>query len=104
TLQEAGSHVPEGAEILHHDGEDRAELNDDIELRPLRRVVPEQLGSEDQVPGRRHGQEFGEPLDDAENDGGKSQVHVAVVMAERAAKSTARSRYHQMLTRSSGGR
>src|SRR3546814_13113372 len=29
------------------------------------------LGREDQVPGRRHGQEFGQPFDDAEDDRGQ---------------------------------
>ena len=32
------------------------------------RVEAEQLGGEDQVPGRRDGQEFGDALDDAEDD------------------------------------
>jgi hypothetical protein len=68
--QQARADRPEGAPVLHHHGQDRAELDDDVEHLPLIGIVAEDLGRKDQVPGRRDRDEFGEPLDDAEQDGG----------------------------------
>ena len=48
--------------------QDRTQLDDDVEHLPSIRIVAEQRGSEDQVPGRRDRQKFGQPLDDAEDD------------------------------------
>jgi hypothetical protein len=78
-----------GLPVQHHDREDRAELDEHVEHRPLRGVVAEQLGGEDQVAGRGDGHELGQALDDAEQDGGEGQSHGPRVMAERAAKSSA---------------
>lgn len=54
--------------VEHDDRQDRTQLDDDVEHFPARRVVAEQLGREDEVSRRRHRQEFGHPLDDAEQD------------------------------------
>ncbi len=37
-------------------------------------IIAEQFGSEDQVPGRGDRHEFGQSLDDAEQDRGEGQV------------------------------
>src|SRR5690606_20045568 len=95
---------PERLPVLHHDREDRAELDHDVEHRPLRGVVAEQLRGENQVASGGDRDELGQALGDAEQDGGEGQSHACALLAERAAKSTARPHFHQMCTRSSGGR
>jgi len=59
---------PEPCAIFPADGEDGARLDDDLEhLRALARVA-EQRSGDDQVAGRRDRQEFGQTLDDAEDE------------------------------------
>ncbi len=48
------------------------------------RVVAEQFGGEDQMPGRGDRDEFGQALDDAEQDCGEDRVHRAVMATGRA--------------------
>ncbi len=64
----AGDDGRERPPVEHDDREDRAELDDDVEQLPAVGVEAEQAAGEDQVPGRRHGQELGHALDDAEDD------------------------------------
>src|SRR3546814_6909051 len=51
--EEAGEHLPEQLPVQHDDREDRARLDSDVEDRPARGVITEQLGREDEVPGDR---------------------------------------------------
>jgi hypothetical protein len=74
-LEQAFEHRPEGAPVEDDDRQDRAELNDDVERRPFVRVEPEQVGGEDQMAGRGDGQEFGDALDDAEDQGEQQDRH-----------------------------
>jgi hypothetical protein len=71
TLQQPHADCPERPPVQHHDRQDRAELDDDVEHLPAPRVIAEQPRREDQMPGRGDGQEFGDPLDDAEEDDGE---------------------------------
>ena len=73
--EQALDHRPEGAPVKYHDREDRAELDDDVEGVPLRVVIAEQGARQDQMPGRGHGQEFGDALDDAEDDRDQQDGH-----------------------------
>ena len=66
---------PECTPVEHDDREDRAKLDDDVECRPLLRVEAEQLGGKDQMACRRDRQEFGHPLDDAEDDRNQKDRH-----------------------------
>src|SRR5688572_21688151 len=51
-------------------GQDGAELDGDLErLQEFRFRHAEELGGEDEVPGRRDGQEFRQPFDGAQDDG-----------------------------------
>src|SRR3546814_2430461 len=45
--EEAGEHLPEQLPVQHDDREDRARLDSDVEDRPARGVITEQLGRED---------------------------------------------------------
>ena len=74
-LEQPFEHRPEGAPVEDDDREDRAQLDDDVERRPLLRVEAEQLGGEDQVAGRGDRQEFGDALDDAEDDRDQQDWH-----------------------------
>ena len=49
------------------------------------RVEAEQLGGEDQMPGRGHRQEFGDSLDDAEDDRDQQDWHRLGVESQEAA-------------------
>jgi hypothetical protein len=73
--QQAEEDRPEGPPVEHDDGEDRAELDDDVEHRPLLRIVAEQLRGQDQVTGRGDRDELGDTLDDAEQDDRQDRVH-----------------------------
>ena len=64
----AADNADERAPVQHHDREDRAQLDDDVEQLPRIGVEAEKAACEDQMPGRRHGEEFGHALDDAQND------------------------------------
>ena len=67
-LGEARGDLAEPRAIFPADGEDGARLDDDLEhLRALARVA-EQRSGDDQVAGRRDRQEFGQALDDAEDE------------------------------------
>jgi hypothetical protein len=83
-----GRHAPEQLAVSDHHRHDRAQLDDDIELRPLRRIVAEELGCEDQVPGGRNGQELGQPFQDAEQNGGERGVHILGANQAVSLKST----------------
>ena len=67
----------EVAPEVPHRGDERAEVQRDVE-RLLQRVVAvevvpaEKVRDEEQVPARRDGQELGQALDDAEDDGVES--------------------------------
>ena len=78
--QQPMAHRPEGAPELHHHRQNGAQLDDDIEHIPLVAVVPKDLGGEDQVAGGGNRQKFGEPLDNAEQDGGDRERHAAGVL------------------------
>ena len=73
--EQTGRDRPEGAPVEHDHGQDRAQLDDHVEGRPLLGTVAEQLGGEDQVPGRGDRQELGQSLDDAEQDRSQNQRH-----------------------------
>ena len=62
--------IPELLPIDDYDGENRAELDDDVEaLHEFRAGDIQDLLSKNQVASRRNGQEFGDAFDDAEDDG-----------------------------------
>ena len=64
-------HVPEAPPVEHDHGQDRAQLDDDLE-RPLGLAVEaEQFGGEHEVPGRGDRDELGHALDDSEQDDGE---------------------------------
>src|SRR5436305_258251 len=75
--EEAHDNGEEGAPVDHDDGEDRAELDDDVEHLPVILVIAQQGTGEDQMAGRGDRQEFGDPLDDAEQDDGEDRAHAA---------------------------
>ena len=50
------------------DGEDRAQLDDDVEDLALLVVVAEQVRDDDEVAGGRYRQEFRDAFDDAQED------------------------------------
>ena len=77
-LPQADQHVAEGPPVEHEDGEDRAGLDGDVEQRPFVGVIAEQLGRQDQVPGRGDRQIFGDALDDAEDDDQQEDRHVGL--------------------------
>ena len=77
-LEHSFEHRPESAPVEDDDGEDRAQLDDDVERRPLLRIEAEQLGGEDQVAGRGDREEFGDALDDAEDDRDQEDWHESV--------------------------
>src|SRR5690606_35111111 len=103
-FEHADPGLPERLPVLHHDREDRAELDHDVEHRPLRGVVAEQLRGENQVASGGDRDELGQALDDAEQVGGAGQSYAYPLLAWRAAKSTARPNFRHMWTRSSGRR
>ena len=70
---QADQHRPEGPPVEHDHGEDRAQLDDDVEHRPARGVVAEQFAGEDQMAGRGDRDELGDALDDAEQDDGEDR-------------------------------
>src|SRR5271163_1361256 len=57
--------------------EDRAQLDHDVEELALRPLDAEQAVGENQMPGRGNRQKLGQPLDNAEETGGKiiGRVH-----------------------------
>src|SRR3546814_9173354 len=61
-FQQPRGDMPEAPPVEHDHREDRAQLDDDIERARHRAVEAEQFAREDQVAGRRHRQEFGQPL------------------------------------------
>ena len=71
---QAGSHqlrrqVKLAPESLGRVGEDRPELDKNLKrIRPRPRE-PQQVPRENEMPGGRHGQEFREPFNEAEDDG-----------------------------------
>ena len=71
-------HRPESAPVEHDHGQDRAQLDDDVEHLPLVRIEAEQLGGEDQVAGRGDREEFRDALDDAENDRDQEDGHEGI--------------------------
>ena len=75
TAQQALTHRPERAPIEHDHGQNRPQLDHDVEHRPLVVIIAEQLGGQNQVAGGRHRQEFGQTFDNAKQDGGKQQRH-----------------------------
>jgi hypothetical protein len=77
-LKQPHRDCPEGAPVEHHHRQDRAELDDDVEHRPGGGVIAEQLGSEDQMASGRDGQEFGDPLDNAEEDRDEGFAHAGL--------------------------
>src|SRR3546814_13481105 len=50
--EEAGEHLPEQLPVQHDDREDRARLDSDVEDRPARGVIPQQLRSEERGEGK----------------------------------------------------
>jgi hypothetical protein len=70
-------HRPEGPPIQDDDRQDRAELDDDVEHLPPRVIIPQQRTRQDQVAGGGHRQEFGDTLDNPEDDGGNQIVHAS---------------------------
>ena len=76
---------PEFSPIDGNHGEDGAELDDDGEDVPACVVELQQLFGNQQMAGRRDRQEFGQPLDDAENDRRPDVVHALKVPAIRVA-------------------
>ncbi len=59
-------------------GEDGAELDDDLEHFARRPLEADQVDQQDQMPGRGHRNELGQPLDDAKEDGAEQshEIHV----------------------------
>ena len=68
-VRQADQRSPQPAEIEHADGEDGAELDDDLEDVGQRLRQTDDAVGEDQVAGRGDGQKLGQALDDAENGG-----------------------------------
>ena len=66
-----GAEQPLAIDPAHR--QDRAELDDDVEQLALRPFEAEQPVGEDQMAGRGDRQEFGQSLDDAENDRGNKK-------------------------------
>ena len=66
---QAAKGMREAAPVLPDDGEDRAGLDHDLEYLRLVAVEADQVAREDQVPRARDGEEFGQTLDDAQDQG-----------------------------------
>src|SRR6185437_13476138 len=84
-LEQAFEHRPESPPVEDDDGEDRAQLDDDVERLPLGGVEAQKLGGEDQVAGRGDGQELGDALDDAEDQGEEQERHSSGVAGQEVA-------------------
>ena len=72
--------LPQPLEVDRQDRQDRAELDQHHEgLAEIVVAEAEEMLQQQQVPGRRHGEEFGEALDHAEHDGlDQIEQHVAL--------------------------
>ena len=64
---ETGGALPEQAAVLDDDGEDRAELDHDVERVGALTFQAEQAAREDEMARRRDGQVLGDALDDTED-------------------------------------
>ena len=85
--QQPGQRVEQALAVDPADGQDRAELDHDLENLAARSGKPDQLGGEDQMAGRGDRQKLGQSLDDAEDDGGNEQgvEHVVIGLPRSAA-------------------
>jgi hypothetical protein len=81
TGSDPGESPREACAILPADGEDRAQLDHDVEDLALLVVQAEEIGDDDQVAGGRDRQELGEPLDHSKQERVEQGVgiHRAVV-------------------------
>src|SRR5262249_58917261 len=66
----------EEARVVHQHRQDGAELDDDLERLLRLALAAQEVAGEDEMPGRRDGQVFGQPLDDTE-EGGDEDGHLA---------------------------
>src|SRR5204863_6844532 len=72
--------------------ERRSHVQGDVEGQPqLLRIELERVGDEDEVRGRAHRQEFGQPLHQAEDDGSQLVAHELVRATYRMVARAARS-------------
>ena len=74
-------HIAKRLPVDDDDGENGAGLDRDVEQRPFVGVEAHQLGREDEMPGRRDGEIFGQPLDDAEDDDQQQDRHQAFLLS-----------------------
>ena len=81
-MPEADEDGEEGPPVEHDHRKDRAELDDDVEHRPVVRIVAEQRAGKDEMAGRRDRDELGDAFDDAEDDQGKQRnIHGTAALA-----------------------
>ena len=93
--EEAGDQVAHVAVEVGEDGDQRPRVGRDVEAEPLVGPV-EEVGDQDQVARGADGQELGEPLDDAEDDGlERTQGFASCWTSKRAATDASRGFYAQ---------
>ena len=68
-------HAPQQVAVQPHDGEDGAELDDDLERIGARAHESQRVTGQDQVAGGGDGKELGRTLDQTEDDRGDDVVH-----------------------------
>ena len=66
-------------------GQNGARLDDDLEQLAARVIEIEQVTGKDQMPRRGNRQEFGQPLNDAEDKGFEQQQKVHEALSEKGA-------------------
>jgi hypothetical protein len=73
--------------MFPHHGEHRSGLDGDVEHVAPRNPEPEQVAGQDEVPGARDRQEFGQAFDDAEDEGVDEVGHRmnALMLAQNSA-------------------
>jgi len=86
--QAAAHHAPQQVAIQPDDGQDRAELDDDLERVGARADEAEGVTRQDQMPCRRDGEKLGRTLDEAEDDRGDDVVQGSSSVAEETCTAT----------------
>ena len=70
----ADQHVEKPLEIENADGKDRTELNHHVEDFGARPVKADEIAGDNEMTGRRDGQELRQPFDNAEHEHLKDEV------------------------------
>jgi hypothetical protein len=78
---QSAQHGADALAVLPDHGQYRAGLDGDLEHFDFFTGEVEQAAGQDQMPGRRNGQEFGETFDQAHDDGfnRENEVHVFIM-------------------------